>query len=172
MLGCVRLVYVLNLIEFPKKLLKLMFIILPQYQLLMTEAILAFYSENVWSQQYTRPVKKTLHWILQTVGSLVALIGMIIEFANKQRHFTTTHAILGLIAGIFTLLGMLNGVTALFSIELNKYVKPIYLKMAHNVNGIAAFVLGKNQFRMFKLEQQDRFDSRYYFRNDSPSFWI
>lgn len=110
----------------------------------MTEAILAFYSENVWSQQLTRYVRKTAHWILQTVGSLVAILGMIIEFMNKKQHFTTTHAILGLIAGIFTLIGMLNGVTALFSIELKKFVKPIHFKMAHNIAGIAAFVLGKN----------------------------
>lgn len=110
----------------------------------MTEAILAFYSENVWSQQHTRYVKKTSHWILQTVGSLVAILGMIIEFMNKQRHFTTTHAILGLVAGIFTLIGMLNGVTALFSVELKKRVKPIYFKMAHNITGMAAFVLGKS----------------------------
>lgn len=110
----------------------------------MAEAISVFYSENVWTQQHTRSVRKTLHWILQTVGSLVAILGMIIEFLNKQQHFTTTHAILGLIAGLFTLIGMLNGVTALFSVELKKYVKPIYFKMAHNVTGIAAFVLGKN----------------------------
>lgn len=110
----------------------------------MTEAILAFYSQNVWSQQHTRYVRKTFHWVLQTIGSLAAIIGMIIEFSNKTRHFQSTHSIIGLTAGILTLIGMLNGVTALFVIELKRYTKPFYLKMAHNVNGIAAFVLGNN----------------------------
>lgn len=108
----------------------------------MTEAILAFYSQNVWSQPHTRQVKKTLHWVLQAIGSLAAITGMIIEFMNKSRHFQSTHSILGLTAGILTTFGMLNGVTALWSIELKKFVKPIYMKIAHNLNGIAAFVLG------------------------------
>lgn len=98
---------------------------------------------------HTRPVRKTLHWILQTVGSVIAIVGMIIIYWLKQRHFTSTHGLLGLISGIFTLTGMLNGVSALFAIESNKYVKPIYLKIVHNITGITAFVIGGNEFRVF-----------------------
>lgn len=108
----------------------------------MTEAILAFYSQNIWSTYHTRYTRKTFHWILQTIGSLAAIAGMIIEFVNKQRHFQSTHSILGLVAGILTVIGMINGITAAYSIQLKRYVKPIYMKMAHNLNGIAAFVLG------------------------------
>lgn len=113
----------------------------------MTQSILAFYSENVWSKQHTRQTHKTLHWILQALGSSAAIAGMVIEFYGKwqssRSHFVSTHAILGLVAFILTLLGIFNGVSALWSVEMRTYVKPVYLKMVHNITGIAAFVLGK-----------------------------
>lgn len=113
----------------------------------MAEAILAFYPLNAWSQLHTRQTKKTIHWVLQAIGSISAIAGMIIEFIsrfqNSKYHFVSTHSIIGLIAGVFTIIGMLNGLLALWSIELKTRVKPIYLKFIHNLNGIAAFVLGK-----------------------------
>lgn len=113
----------------------------------MTQAILAFYSENVWSKQHTRQTQKTIHWVLQAVGSSVAILGIIIEYIGRSQkskpHFSSTHSTIGLIAAIFTFIGMLNGISALWSLELKIYVRPIYLKLAHNLNGIAAFVLGK-----------------------------
>ncbi|XP_055300560.1 transmembrane reductase CYB561D2-like isoform X2 [Sitodiplosis mosellana] len=116
------------------------------YQLLMTQSILVFYSENAWSKQHTRKTHKTLHWILQGLGSSAAIAGMIVEFINRwqdsKNHFISTHSIIGLTAFILTILGMLNGVSALWAAELRTYVKPVYLKFAHNLNGIAAFVLG------------------------------
>lgn len=116
----------------------------------MTESILAFYSENVWSKEHTRQTQKTLHWILQAVGSWAAITGMIIEYIGRSQksksHFSSTHSIIGLIAGIFTLIGMLNGISALWSVELKKYARPVYFKLAHNLNGIAAFVLGEHNW--------------------------
>lgn len=109
----------------------------------MTQAIMAFYSQNVWSRQHTQPVKRLLHWILQAIGSTMAIAGMIIEYVNRGTHFRSTHSIIGLTAGIFTLIGMLNGVSALWSVELRKYLPPVYLKCFHNLIGIVAFVLGE-----------------------------
>lgn len=122
-----------------------------QYQLLMTQAILAFYSQNVWSQYHSQPVKRRLHWVLQAIGSSMAIIGMIIEYWNRRTHFQTKHSIIGLIAGILTLISMFNGVSALWSIELRKYVAPIYMKYVHILTGTAAFVLGEFYFRYEKL---------------------
>lgn len=117
----------------------------------MTQSILAFYSENVWSKQHSRQTHKTLHWILQGLGSSAAVAGMIIEFINRwqksKNHFISTHSILGLTAFILTILGVLNGVSALWAVELRARIKPVYLKFAHNLNGIAAFVIG-NQFSL------------------------
>lgn len=116
----------------------------------MTQSILAFYSENVWSKQYQRNSQKTIHWILQAIGSSAAILGIIIEYIGRslkdKAHFSTTHSTIGLIAAIFTLCGMLNGVSALWSTKLKKFVRPVYFKLAHNVNGIIAFVLGKSFF--------------------------
>lgn len=113
----------------------------------MTQSILAFYSENVWSKDHTRHTKKTLHWVLQAIGSTSAIIGMSLEVISKiqngRQHFYTPHAIIGLSAGIFTLIGMMSGVGALWSVELRKYGRPLYFKLAHNLNGIIAFVLGE-----------------------------
>lgn len=114
----------------------------------MTQSILAFYSRNLWSLELSRSKQRTFHWVLQAIGSTAAIIGMIIEFVARSQksksHFSTTHSIIGLTAGIFTLIGMFNGVSALWSVELKRYVKPTYLKLAHNLNGITAFVLGKS----------------------------
>lgn len=113
----------------------------------MTQSILALYTENVWSKQHTRQTHKTLHWVLQGLGSSAAIAGMIIEFINRwidgKYHFISTHSILGLTAFILTILGFLNGISALWAGELRTYVKPRILKLVHILNGIAAFVIGK-----------------------------
>lgn len=113
----------------------------------MTQAILAFYSENVWSKQHTRQMQKTIHWILQALGSSAAITGIVIEYIGRnlksKAHFSSTHSTIGLIAVIFTFIGMINGVSALWSVKLKKFARPVYFKLAHNLNGMIAFVLGK-----------------------------
>lgn len=107
---------------------------------------MAFYSENVWSSGLSRQSKRTIHWILQLVGSSMAIIGATLEFISRDQkgkvHFKSTHAILGLIAVIFTIIAMFNGISALWSTELKRYVRPVYLKLVHNMVGITAFVVG------------------------------
>lgn len=113
----------------------------------MTQAILSFYPFNVITQPYSRKTRKTIHWVLEATGSTAALTGMIIEYVSRSQssksHFSTTHSIIGLIAGIFTLIGMLNGISALWAVELRTYTKPVYLKFLHNLTGISAFTIGK-----------------------------
>lgn len=117
----------------------------------MAQAILAFYSQNLWSNQYSRQKQRTLHWILQVIGSTAAIVGMVIEFIGRSQkgklHFKSNHSLLGLTAGILALISMLGGVSALYSIELKKYARPIYFKLGHNLVGITAFVLGRITFR-------------------------
>lgn len=113
----------------------------------MTQAIMTFYSENVWSKRRSQPVKRLLHWVLQATGSSMAIIGMIIQYVNRRSHFQTKHSIVGLIAGIFTLIAMVNGMSALWSVEMRKYVSPVYSKFFHLVVGLTAFVLGEWQRR-------------------------
>lgn len=84
--------------------------------------------------------------IMQALGSSIAMVGISFEFIGRfkrsEPHISTIHSIIGLIAAIFTLIGMLSGISSLWSVELKKYTRPVYFKLAHNFNGMAAFVLG------------------------------
>lgn len=118
-----------------------------QYQLLMTQSIMSLYSENVWSKDHSRKTQKRLHAVLQGVGSTAALIGMGFEVAysmkHNEPHFKSTHSKIGLTAGILTVIGMLNGIGAFWSVELRHHVRPVYLKLAHNLTGLSAFIIGE-----------------------------
>lgn len=118
-----------------------------QYQLLMAEAIMSLYSGNSWTQATTRDTKKTIHWVMQVIGSALAIAGISIRINAKDKdHFQSVHAITGLISMIFLIITCCNGVSALWSRELRTYVKPIYTKLLHNVTAISAFVLGMIDF--------------------------
>lgn len=89
---------------------------------------------------------------MQALGSSIAMVGISFEFIGRfkrsEPHISTIHSIIGLIAAIFTLIGMLSGISSLWSVELKKYTRPVYFKLAHNFNGMAAFVLGKYYFQL------------------------
>lgn len=123
---------------------------------------MSLYNQNVWSKNRSRQTQKTMHWIMQLIGSTTAMVGIFCEFIGHvlgttfyTGHFKTKHSVLGLIAAIFTLIGMVSGVSSLWSVELKQLTRPIYFKLAHNFNGIAVFVLGKVQ--LIKYIQQQRF---------------
>lgn len=121
------------------------------FQLIYCQAIMAFYPQNLWSKQYSRKTQRTVHWILQVIGSSAAIIGITIEYIGRcqksKNHFISTHSTIGLIAGIFMLGAMLGGISALWSTKLKQYVRPIYIKLAHNFSGITVFVLGNFFFK-------------------------
>lgn len=116
----------------------------------MAQAILSLFPGNVWSKAETRQVNKTIHGILQGLGASFAIAGMLIEFISKVKnsrsHFESTHAKLGLATFIFTLISLLNGLATFYSVKLKSFVKPKFSKLAHNIAGITAFVLGNNLF--------------------------
>lgn len=66
-----------------------------QYQLLMTEAILALYSSNCWSFFHVVRTKRTIHWIMQLFGSIFAIIGTVCVYWGRPTHFMTIHSITG-----------------------------------------------------------------------------
>lgn len=110
----------------------------------MTQAILALYSQNALTQHNSRLIQRRIHWIMQLVGSLMAIAGITIEFFSVyvESHFNSTHAILGIVAISLTCFGLINGTLALFSIELKNYFKPIKTKFFHILIGTSAFVVG------------------------------
>lgn len=111
---------------------------------------MTLYSQNLWSKNNTRQTNKTLHWMLQAAGSSIALVGILCEYISREQrgkgHFKATHAYFGLAAAILTTISMFGGVTALWSVYLKRYVKPVFLKLAHNLIGISAFVIGIHFF--------------------------
>ncbi|GAB0094711.1 hypothetical protein DMENIID0001_100360 [Sergentomyia squamirostris] len=112
------------------------------YQLLMAEGILALAPGNVWSYFFTRRTKTILHWILQAIGALFALVGMIVEYRNRNRHFGSLHSKLGLASGCFLIVTLINGVTNLYSNEMSKFIRPVFQRFFHNLVALTTFVLG------------------------------
>lgn len=112
----------------------------------MAEAILAFYQMNALTLSASRQLRKTIHWAVQTIGFIVTFIGVMLEFIRREKygskHFTTAHSITGLIAGIFGLIALINGIAASKAFQLRFLIKPIYSKTFHNLTGILSFVIG------------------------------
>lgn len=138
-----------------------------QYQLLMAEGIMSFYSKNTFTMLLKGKREKTkVHWILQSVGSIFALSGVIIQIISRFRlqktHFSQAHSIygnirqnqkliqnilikfiiLGLISTIFLFVTLLSGISSLFAPDLRKFISPLLSKFLHNLIALAAFVTG------------------------------
>lgn len=127
---------------------------------------MTLYKENVWSKNHSRQTQRTLHWVMQLIGSMTAFAGISCEFIGHVNgttfytgHFTTRHSVIGLIAAIFTLIGMISGMSSLWSANLKQYTRPIYFKLVHNFVGIAAFVLGN----VFSSDFIFKFNALFYF---------
>lgn len=108
----------------------------------MCEGIMSLYAHNSWSSLHTRRTQTNLHWILQALGSGMAIAGSVIYYLERTEHLITTHAVLGFISLIFTGIGLLNGTSALWARQLRGLVKPAYARLGHNVIGILAFTTG------------------------------
>lgn len=120
----------------------------PQYQILMAEAILTLYSSNGWSFFHSPNTKKTLHWVLQVVGSVMAIAGTVILYPKRTKHFLSIHSITGLVSMILIVVSVINGILAHRRPSFYRKVKirPVVFKIFHNFTGIATFVIGKNFF--------------------------
>lgn len=58
----------------------------------MTEAILAFYSRNTWSNFHSRKTNNTIHWVLQLLGCILAIVGTLLLYVPRKNHFGTLHS--------------------------------------------------------------------------------
>lgn len=113
----------------------------------MSEAILTLYSTNGWSFFHSPETKRTVHWVLQVIGSLMAIIGTIVLYPKRSKHFFSVHAVTGLISLIFTALAAINGILAHRRPAFyRKYkLRPVVAKIIHNFTGITTFVIGKKK---------------------------
>lgn len=142
------------------------------YQLLMSEGILVMYSKNTFTMWLRNrdpkrriQLQKRIHWILQVIASLFVLYGVPTMIYNREitgrKHFHNTHAITGkttdnisgedfiksnlisgLISFILLILTVLSGSSALFSLELKRYIKPVFSKTGHNIISTLCYIIG------------------------------
>lgn len=117
------------------------------YQLFMAEGIMAAYNRNTFTMGLKhRAWKLRAHWMLQVVGCGFVLYGIPLEIYHRslanRSHFRSIHAITGLVSFIFLFLSLLSGMSALFSVELRSYIKPLFSKAVHNFLSSTCYVVG------------------------------
>lgn len=114
----------------------------------MAEAILTLYSSNCWSFFHTPKTKRNMHWVIQVIGSTMAIVGTAILIPERSTHFHSVHSITGLVSLILIVVALINGIAALWPLEfyMKSQIRPIISKILHNSIGVASFVLGKHFF--------------------------
>lgn len=64
------------------------------YQLLMTEAMMVFYSPNTWTHFHAHKTKKHIHWVLQLLAAICIVTGnFVVTVVRTTPHFKTFHAL-------------------------------------------------------------------------------
>ncbi|KAG7188864.1 hypothetical protein KM043_008470 [Ampulex compressa] len=112
------------------------------YILLMSEAILILAGENLLADVLTRRTRSHLHWILQVLGAICTIAGVLVMYRAKTLHFRTHHALTGIASvGIMCFL-LAFGYPVLAAAKFRKILKPVLVKFTHNFLGIACFALG------------------------------
>ncbi|KAK5648782.1 hypothetical protein RI129_003674 [Pyrocoelia pectoralis] len=117
---------------------------------LITESLIVFSKQNIWSQEIDRKQKHWIHVILISIGGLLIFIGVGFEIYRKAvhpnptvKHFASPHSITGLIGIIFIINAMVCGVLAFNTQRIykwNRKARPIYFKLIHNILGQVAYL--------------------------------
>ncbi|CAB3372225.1 Hypothetical predicted protein [Cloeon dipterum] len=110
------------------------------YVLFMTEGLLIFLPHSVLTRGWGHKHLVKLHWILQLLGFICIVLGMIIivvyKLLNNKRHFAKPHSITGLVAVILAVL------VSLFGWKYHLGFKMSNLKLAHTALGVVAYGVG------------------------------
>ncbi|XP_061718078.1 uncharacterized protein LOC133525732 [Cydia pomonella] len=110
------------------------------YHLLMAQAILSLSPHNGWSSRLKLVHKRRAHWILQVLGSGLALAGCFIKILDKSVHWETLHGRFALVSMVFTSVSMVNGLVSLYANELRGLrLLPSLSKLTHICFGIVGF---------------------------------
>ncbi|XP_018360499.1 PREDICTED: probable ascorbate-specific transmembrane electron transporter 1 [Trachymyrmex cornetzi] len=112
------------------------------YILLMSEATLVLASDNMLTASLSRPVNKHLHWILQTVGLILTLVGVGVMYNAKSVHFLSIHSITGISSLVIICIVTLLGYPVWIAWKLRKFVRPTIIKFLHNFLAIIGFIIG------------------------------
>lgn len=116
-----------------------------QFSFLMTEALLIFSPETSLLRSFSRKVKVRVHWALQLLALLCALLGLGIITYNKhlngKPHFATWHGLTGLLAVLYASGQCAGGVLLLYP-KLMKNWTLAKLKLYHATSGLVGYLLG------------------------------
>ncbi|XP_010288230.1 PREDICTED: cytochrome b561 domain-containing protein 2, partial [Phaethon lepturus] len=118
---------------------------LSQFSFLMTEALLIFSPETSVLRAFSRKVKVRVHWALQLLALLCALLGLGIITYNKhlngKAHFVTWHGLTGLLTVMYAGGQCVGGVLLLYP-KLMKNWTLAKLKLYHATSGLVGYLLG------------------------------
>ncbi|XP_014611078.1 PREDICTED: cytochrome b561 domain-containing protein 2 [Polistes canadensis] len=106
--------------------------------LLMLEAIYCVSGEAYVSSKLTRKNRILIHWVLQSLGFVLTLAGVLVIIIMKgnRSHFTSVHGKLGLAAMILFAILMISGIFADNTKWFYPRIRPINIKIFHIVGGI------------------------------------
>lgn len=113
-----------------------------QYVLMMSEAILVLATGNFLTRRLSHRANKHLHWILQAIGLILNLVGIIMIYRVKGKHFRSIHAIMGLSSLVIVCVVTICGYPVWIAWKLRRFVRPVVVKLVHDFLGIAGFVIG------------------------------
>ncbi|XP_063204204.1 transmembrane reductase CYB561D2 isoform X2 [Chroicocephalus ridibundus] len=115
------------------------------FSFLMTEALLIFSPETSLLRSFSRKVKVRVHWALQLLALLCALLGLGIITYNKhlngKAHFVTWHGLTGLLTVLYASGQCAGGVFLLYP-KLMKNWTLAKLKLYHATSGLVGYLLG------------------------------
>ncbi|KFQ69631.1 Cytochrome b561 domain-containing protein 2, partial [Phaethon lepturus] len=115
------------------------------FSFLMTEALLIFSPETSVLRAFSRKVKVRVHWALQLLALLCALLGLGIITYNKhlngKAHFVTWHGLTGLLTVMYAGGQCVGGVLLLYP-KLMKNWTLAKLKLYHATSGLVGYLLG------------------------------
>ncbi|CAG9766737.1 unnamed protein product [Ceutorhynchus assimilis] len=118
------------------------------WMLMMTEG---FYSINKYNTYWRLKTKGgfrvKIHVTILAIGYILSIIGFVIVYLNKENnnksHFTSWHAIFGLIGIVSTFPPVINGLLLWYKKELSNYISyPRLVKFVHVSSGTLAFSFG------------------------------
>lgn len=132
----------------------------------MAAAIILFSEDNITTLHIPRTKRYTIHGILLFISCAAVTVGIAVETDAKRKrgssHFQSNHAILGksllytlklyaktdsnsskgLVSWILIFVSVLIGLMAANTRMFSSFVKPIVIKLVHNVLGLGAFAIG------------------------------
>ncbi|XP_049865036.1 transmembrane reductase CYB561D2-like [Pectinophora gossypiella] len=116
------------------------------WMVFMTSAVNAITPGDLATEWMPIRLRSARHWVIQLCGGIIITVGFLVILSNKiiheKPHFATLHAKFGLASLILMLGTMTGGIGALYSLNLKRYLAPIYTKLIHATVGLTTFSLG------------------------------